>query len=184
MLIIKVRLDFLNGIEFCFKLDKKPGSDVQLKREWIDSVRSGWYEGLTRDEHTPSTDNALASIYGIIKSIHTLRERLAVNSYHKNACDMFKNWSMDGVVERKFSTNSNIKSDTWKMAHEFLQSADSTIKKFGKNLNMYILSKKENVHFINSDFINKNYCKIKNLDFDLLFKFAKEINIIAFDSSS
>jgi hypothetical protein len=152
-----------------------------FKKEWYNSNNSGWYEGLTQGEHTPSTDNALESINGKIKSIHTLRERLAVNSYLRNAYDMLRNWSKDTLSEKKFCTSYNVTAQTWKMAYDFLNSTDSLIKKFGKNSSIFVMTKKENQGLINSDYILKNYGKIKNLDFDKLFEFSEKIKIIDFN---
>ncbi|CAF1022962.1 unnamed protein product [Brachionus calyciflorus] len=69
-----------------------------FKKEWIDSSNSGWYEGLTQGEHTPSTDNALESFNGKIKKIHTLRERLAVNTYLTNTYDMIRKMQLKKKV--------------------------------------------------------------------------------------
>ncbi|RNA31096.1 hypothetical protein BpHYR1_019947 [Brachionus plicatilis] len=66
-----------------------------------------------------------------------------------------------GVVERKSSTNYNVKSDTWKMAHEFL--ADSIKKKFGKNSNIIcgehhnILNKQDLYQVTNSCLFHNEY---------------------------
>ncbi|CAF1030526.1 unnamed protein product [Brachionus calyciflorus] len=155
-----------------------------FRKEWIDSRNRGWYEGLTQGELTPSTDNALESINGKIKSIHTLRERLAVNSYLRNACDMLRYWSKDSLSERQFSTSYNVSSKTWGMAFDFLHATDSILKRFSKKSSMYILTKKENERFINADFINKNYSKIKDLNFDLLMNYRKKIKVIDFNQTN
>ncbi|RNA08281.1 hypothetical protein BpHYR1_052884 [Brachionus plicatilis] len=74
-----------------------------------------------------------------MKSIHTLRERLAVNSYLRNAYDMFRNWSKDSLTEREFSKSYNVSAKTWGMAYDFLHSTDSIIKRFVKGLNFDLL---------------------------------------------
>lgn len=156
-----------------------------FRKEWINSTNSGWYEGLTQGEHTPSTDNALESINGKIKSIHTLRERLAVNSYLRNAYEMLRNWSKDSLTERQFSTSYNVSAKTWGMADDFLRSPESILKRFGgKKSNVFILTTKAFNHFINSDYINKNYAKIKDLNFDLLMEYRANIKIIDFNTEN
>ena len=155
-----------------------------FRKEWIDSTNSGWYEGLTQGEHTPSTDNALESINGKIKSIHTLRERLAVNSYLRNAYDMLRNWSKDSLTEREFSKSYNVSAKTWGMAYDFLHSTDSILKLFGKRSSLFILTTKENEVLISSDYINKNYSKVKGLNFDLLMEYNDKIKIIDFNTDN
>ncbi|CAF0711262.1 unnamed protein product [Brachionus calyciflorus] len=136
------------------------------------------YEGLTIGEHTPSTDNDVESINGKIKLLHTLRERLAVNSYLVNAYDMLRNCSKDILSHKVFNTTYNVGSETWKMAYDYLHSADSLIKRTNKKSNLFILTKKEDESFLNSDFINKNYDKIKNLNFNILVDYMTILLIL------
>ncbi|CAF0724082.1 unnamed protein product [Brachionus calyciflorus] len=153
-----------------------------FKKEWIDSSNSGCYSGLTHGEHTPAAENALESINGKIKSIHTLRERLSVNSYLRNAFDMLRNWSKDSETEKKFKTSYNVKADTWKMAYEFLYSSDSLIKKFDKK-DLFVITEKSYERLIIPDFINRNYASIKKVDFDKLVEFINKIKIININSN-
>ena len=62
-----------------------------FNKEWVVSRNCNWFEGAAIC--IPSTDNALESVNGVIKSIYTLREMLPVNQYIANAFAMLRDWS-------------------------------------------------------------------------------------------
>ncbi|CAF0708776.1 unnamed protein product [Brachionus calyciflorus] len=95
-----------------------------------------------------------------------------INANEKRKC--MRNWSIDGLTERQFSTSYNVSSETW--VHDFSYSGVSLIKKFGLNSNLFVLSKKEDETTIN--LIITNYSKIKNMDFYTLMDYSKKIQII------
>ena len=93
-----------------------------FKKEWVDK-NSGWYEGFT-EGRSPSTDNGLESVNGVIKKNHTLRERMSVSQYLTNAVNMIRNWSLDreetARCEKPFQDTPKIESSTWILAYNFL----------------------------------------------------------------
>ena len=99
---------------------------THFRNEWINSVNHGWYEGMS--DKIPSTDNGLEAANGIIKSIHTLRERRSVSQYLVNATDMIRNWSKDRVVNKPFYTEPKVDSRTWSLAWNFLYKGSPVIK--------------------------------------------------------
>ncbi|CAF1058690.1 unnamed protein product, partial [Brachionus calyciflorus] len=146
--------------------------------KWIDYKNHGWFEGFSINYLT--TDNGLENVNGKIKSIHTLRRRLAVNVYLNNAFKMLRNWSIDESVHKSFKTFYNVDENIWTMAYDFLHSGDALIKKINSKDNTSILTRKEFSNMINLDFINKKYSLIKDLNFDGMVDYMKKIKIIKF----
>ena len=58
--------------------------------QWI-SKNANWFEGATPGK--PSTNNGLEGTNAIIKSQHTLRERLPVGKFLHSAVDVVEAWS-------------------------------------------------------------------------------------------
>lgn len=145
-------------------------------KEWVCSRNKNWFEGAA--PNIPSTDNALESINGKIKSIYTLRSRMAVNVYLTNSIKMLRNWSKDTYSEKPFNTDIRVTKDCWERAYDCLRKQEKTIQRLGKSDTFILCSDSK---LINKDYINERYNKLNDVDFDKLVIYLKRIHKITLD---
>ena len=156
---------------------------VYFNNTWIESRNNNWYEGAAI--RVPANDNGLEGKNGSIKGVHTLRERMAVNVYLRNAFDMLRNWSNDTETENKFNETYQCPSETWELAFLYLsndskQEQDKAlIKKIGKT-NKYLLTK--NGDRINNNYINCYYDRLH--DFDELILYMKTLRVVTLNCTN
>ena len=174
---------FNHGVKLFF--DKWKGNEEvvkfldHFKEFWIDK-NNGWYEGFA-DGHIPSTDNGLESVNRVIKEQHTLRERLPVGEYMKNAFDMFRDWSIDRFpnegkqAEKPFSDAPKITKQTWTLAYDFLYKDGKALVQQSKET--FILTKTENKSFINLNYVHGRYHLLKG-SFDDFVKYFSIVRLI------
>ena len=109
-----------------------------FEKEWINSHNCNWYEGAALN--IPSTDNGLESNNGVIKLVHTLRQRMAVNVYLNSAVSMFRNWPKDRLDEKLFKETLDISDELWEYTYLFLYKGESkNIVSRKRNTNEYVI---------------------------------------------
>ena len=124
----------------------------------------------------PSTDNALESVNGTIKSIFTLREILPVNQYLASAVAMLRDWSRDREGVKPFCDGIDISDKCWQMAYRAL-TTDWTIARVGPSKsNRFVLYNIADQALKSTDFLLSKFAKL-SVNFDQLVelheKFAR-----------
>ena len=133
------------------------------------SRNCNWYEGSAFN--LPSTDNALESVNGLIKSIFTLRDQLPVNEYLTNAFDMLRDWSKDRDGVKPFRETVHISDQAWEQAYQLLFMSDtSKITRFGSRYALYDIADE---HLKSANFIHSKYSKL-DVTFDELVALDKK----------
>ena len=113
-----------------------------FRETWIDSVCSGWYEGLA--DKIPSTDNGLESANNLIKLIHTLRDRMNIGQYMTNPTDIIRNWSIDRTKMKPFHETPKVDGTTWTKAYHALFTKNPIVKTTNSE-EVFILKLKANI---------------------------------------
>lgn len=92
-----------------------------LEKEWFIS-QPNWYEGAARG--FPSTNNGVEATNSIIKSEHTLRERLPIGQFLNCSMDMVKKWSQrrdpKSVNCVFFNETPSISLELWTQAYQWV----------------------------------------------------------------
>jgi hypothetical protein len=133
-----------------------------FKSEWVSSSNCCWYEGAC--DRIPKQNNALEATNLVIKTHHTLRERLSLSHYLNNAESMIKNWSIDRTKhEFKFQTTVDIDSN-WQLAYTWVKESGCIFRYVSAPGLCFVVTKLRYQYLVND--MNMKFLNAQTLDFD------------------
>lgn len=96
--------------------------------QWLQK-NSNWYEGVAIGYS--STNNGLESTNAVIKTEHTLRERLPVGQFLNNVQSLLLKWSKDRNPEspnfKKFSEVVSVSLQQWTVAYQWAMTNEKVL---------------------------------------------------------
>lgn len=92
--------------------------DDYFEDEWINSSNQGWFEGLAPGY--PSTNNGLESTNNVIKTIHTLKERVPLSQFLERLKIILNRWSVDRVERVRFQYEPRLTDELWKSTLDYV----------------------------------------------------------------
>jgi hypothetical protein len=88
------------------------------EKEWVFSNPSGWFEGKCEGYFVPSTNNALESANGKIKSKHTLENRQPLGRFLDSFVKYVKRFATADY--KQFEFESSLTGEVWSASYSYL----------------------------------------------------------------